>query len=123
MHFSYNISLLRGVAAFPLYASFIRDQNGAADTARGPSGCLHPDGPGSTANGVEELASAQTAGTAQTSRTPMKWASNTSMVLMSQTAETAQTSKAAQPIGGAILKGYQALCRKCRKPPETFSHR
>jgi thymidine kinase len=45
------------------------------------------------------------------------------MVLKSQTAETAQTSNAAQPIGGAISKGYQARCRKCRKPPETFSHR
>jgi hypothetical protein len=106
MHLSYSIGALRCFPAFLLYASFIRNQNGAADTARGPSGCLHPDGPGSTANGVEELASAQTAGTAQTSKTPMKWASNTSMVLKSQTAETAQTSKAAQPIGGAISKGY-----------------
>ena len=98
MYLSYNIGALRCFPAFLLYASFIRNQNGAADTARGPSGCLHPDGPGSTANGVEELASAQTAG-------------------------TAQTSHAAQPIGGTISKGYQARCRKCRKPPETFSHR
>ena len=67
---SYNNGPLRGLPAFPLYASFIRDQNGAADTACGPSGCSHPDGPGSTANGVEELASAQTAGTAQTSKVP-----------------------------------------------------
>jgi hypothetical protein len=34
MHLSYSIGLLRGLAAFPLYASLIRDQRGAACTAR-----------------------------------------------------------------------------------------
>jgi hypothetical protein len=47
MYLSYNIGLLRFFHALPLYASLIRDQKGAPDTARGPSGRLHPDGTGS----------------------------------------------------------------------------
>ncbi len=33
-HLSYNIAVLRCVRALPLFASFIRDQNAASDTAR-----------------------------------------------------------------------------------------
>jgi hypothetical protein len=38
---------LRCVPAFSLYASLIRDQKAAAGAARGPSGRLPPDWPGS----------------------------------------------------------------------------
>jgi len=43
MNQSYNMVVLRGVSAFPLFASLIRDHEAAADTACGPSGSA-PDG-------------------------------------------------------------------------------
>ncbi len=44
-HYSYILRLLRCFSALSLFASFIRNPR-ARRTPRGPSGCLHPDGPG-----------------------------------------------------------------------------
>jgi hypothetical protein len=47
MYLSYNAGSLRCFPALPLYASLIRDQKGAADTARPVRLLLHLDGTGS----------------------------------------------------------------------------
>jgi hypothetical protein len=45
LYFGYIFAVLRCVTALPLFTSLIRKQKAAADTARGPSDRLHPDGP------------------------------------------------------------------------------
>ena len=79
--------MLRGFAAFPLYASLIRDPKCAADTALVPSGCLSPDG---------------TASVSSMSR------------FQHLNLRNYPNSKAAQPIGAAIAKRH--LADGCGKP-------
>jgi hypothetical protein len=55
IHFSYIVGLLRGIPAFPLYASLIRDQNGAADTRARPVRLLASGRAGLHRQRVEDL--------------------------------------------------------------------
>jgi hypothetical protein len=89
MYQSYIIGALRGVPAFPLYASFVRDHRRAAATAASPAACLR---------------------TGQAAAPDLRRAD-----CGSGNSVNVRNPKAAQPIGGTISKRYQALCRKRRE--------